>query len=268
MRCGVPAVTLVTRRFVLADEGALDAGLLGSSLWEYHVAIPVCRRHRHMWLVSRLMIAAAVVAPLVFLGCAVVVPLLYGLTGRGEKDFGPLEMVLGGIVCIGTPASLIYALTIVLSWRTLAIRAVSGNEEWVVLSGVSPRFLEACQRPPAPAQQGADPGRDQAPARPPDVLPVDDDEPVEPPRPMRRRKRPRKGDEVGRRTKLRVWGGACIIFGLAAVVLPRAGLQFEILSGLGWYAPVAGAAIAILGAILLTASNYVRDREEDDEAPP
>jgi hypothetical protein len=53
-----------------------------------------------------------------------------------------------------------------------------------------------------------------------------------------------------------------------AVVLPGFGLQFEILNAFGWYSRFAGFAIAVLGGILWTASNYVRRKNPDDEEPP
>jgi hypothetical protein len=214
MRCGAPSSLVVEHRFLWARGDA--AGLWGSLFNlarqdRQTIKVPLCARHRNMFCLRTFLIVLAILAPLVFLAGLILFVQVVGPPPPGGRHPPAVERV-EGILMNGFALSLVYVLITMLTWREMAIRAVTIDENYVALTGVSERFVAAIEEP-------ADTAREEF---------------------------------VEGRNKQRRWKGAALfVLGVVSFLLPIAGIQVRVLDELGELRPYASGALILVGLYFL-----------------
>jgi hypothetical protein len=140
MRCGALAEGVQFRTFSYNISGA--GGLMAlATAKQLRLPVTLCHWHRHFFRnVTALCIGTPVAQVLLTLGGGILRDAL-GVR-EGQPLVGWAVAVLGAwaVVWLG---GLIWCLVLVLTWRSMTIRVTWWVRDYVILSGVSPRFAEA-----------------------------------------------------------------------------------------------------------------------------
>jgi hypothetical protein len=141
MRCGEPSCTIVRHRFFWAVPGYGVPANVRQAI----VAVPLCRRHRYMWLRRGVWLGLGLVGPAtLFLG-TMFLSFFPELRPGRPPERNSIESVLVGCLSISLLFSCVIALFALLNWRSMAIRAVEIDGQRIVLEGVAELFVHALQ---------------------------------------------------------------------------------------------------------------------------